>query len=138
MSDATEYRPGDIAMVDSVVCLWRDHDQSQLKPAGWYDLRGLLMPYHGRQVVGPVLGNVADIAALRGILAEVDLAHLPVQLEEARAEVATLAHFTALVEDTKRAALAEIERDTSVLMYSDPLAASVAQRFRAIIRKALA
>jgi hypothetical protein len=62
MSDATEYRPGDIAMVDSVVCLWRDHDQSQLKPAGWYDLRGLLMPYHGRQVVGPIIGNVADIA----------------------------------------------------------------------------
>lgn len=91
------YRPGDIAMMR-----FRPGGGPEWRPA--VRMRGYLPDrdtWHAldsgvwlsNAEVGPILGNVADIAELRGILAEVDLAHLPVQLEEARAEVASLARW---------------------------------------------
>lgn len=93
MPEAT-YRPGDIAMVSPnnlrilAVVKVPGNDPAE---ARWEFIHGGSAPIDVE--VGPVLGNVTDIAELRGILAEVDLAHLPVQLEEARAEAASLARW---------------------------------------------
>jgi hypothetical protein len=93
MTEST-YRPGDFAMVKwdedtekIAVCI----DNGPTARPTWMALthEWTVMPH----AVGPILGNVSDIAELRGILAEVDLAHLPVQLEEARGEVASLARW---------------------------------------------
>lgn len=120
---ATEYRPGDIAMVDGKPAVWV---ASRAGTYVWHYLNGA-EPF-GIEV-GPVLGNVGDIATAGGI---VRLRAVADALEARYAQ-----GFTDAREDTKRKALAKIERDTSLLVYSDPLAASVAQRFRALIRKAL-
>lgn len=93
MPEAT-YRPGDIADIEGDIGVYVS-ETSPMSPqeSFWALLDGTKVPAARDWQVGPVLGNVADIAELRGILAEVDLAHLPVQLEEARAEAASLARW---------------------------------------------